>query len=385
MIAATLLSLSCLLAAGEPAEGSAVKIKTIERLRGISSDFKSYITSDMVLREWSTDKEVEKIKLDGSGVRPWLIVLNADQVAVLGQVIRGLDSLAPPVAAIYDRKTGDKLRTIGPEDSGWTLANLTPDGEFLVSVSGHDGTCKVTSLRDRKALPEIIGTNHGGIVHVGNHIAMFGQKAAPPPSARPQAGSPPKRQPPAVKQKRQPDPHVQSKPIPPPKGQSVIVYTLDSGRVKQTRSLEVDGTPYSDRIVLSDDGELLGLIGSKRDSVPIYDVSSGKLLATLDHPEVVLLANFHSSNKMIATFDKDRTIRIWKVGGSKPIVTIKDAPFTRDEPGSRLLFSSDGSELLLWYQDRGLSFSRLADRAHCWEIKLPKEKFQQVERPKDGK
>src|SRR5262249_32762622 len=97
----------------------------------------------------------------------------------------------------------------------------------------------------------------------------------------------------------------------------------------------------SDQVVLGSDKawQRLGKLEGNASAVRLWDVSTGKLLRTLDgHQQLISSLSFSSDSRMLASGSWDRTIRLWDVNAGQQLRKLKG------QAGS-LSFAPDGKVL----------------------------------------
>ncbi len=140
--------------------------------------------------------------------------------------------------------------------------------------------------------------------------------------------------------------------------------TLASGssdRIQEVRS-----------VAFSSDGRTLAS-GSQDRTVCLWEVSSGKLLKTLQgHTQEVRSVAFSSDGKTLASGYEDRTVRLWEVSSGKSLNTLQghtgwifSVAFSPD--GNTLASGSDDWSVRLWEVSSGKSLNTL--RGHIQEVR----------------
>ena len=135
--------------------------------------------------------------------------------------------------------------------------------------------------------------------------------------------------------------------------QSLSIYAINAlGNVTYSDEIELVNTRFKgpiytlggtggvDQLSFSPDGRLLASGGASDGTIKLWDVASGKTLATLKHEARSLV--FSPDGRLLASGGaSDGTIKLWDVASGKTLATLKHEG--GEDPGvSSLVFSSDG-------------------------------------------
>jgi WD40 repeat protein len=133
------------------------------------------------------------------------------------------------------------------------------------------------------------------------------------------------------------------------------------------RRLNVVGPPRPRRLAsspvgaatFSPDGRLVAAAGTGSDhTVHVWDVQSGAVVATLQHPEAVLTVAFSPDNRLLATGSTDGNARVWSVAAWLPLASFSHESGSRGDNVREVSFSPDSTRLLTVGSDR---FARIFD------------------------
>ncbi len=127
------------------------------------------------------------------------------------------------------------------------------------------------------------------------------------------------------------------------------VWEMPSGKLLAT--LQHGGSVYS--VAFSPDGTLLAT-GSLDKTAKVWEMPSGKLLATLQHGGSVYSVAFSPDGKLLATRSGDKTAKVWEMPSGVLIATLKHDNFV-----SSVAFSPDGTRLATGSDDK---------TAKVWEV-----------------
>jgi WD40 repeat protein len=159
-----------------------------------------------------------------------------------------------------------------------------------------------------------------------------------------------------------------------PSGQHIATASLDgtaglwaSDTGERIATLEHDPTGLQ-RATFSPDGSRLALTSAQeqlreRDSVTVWDIPEGRLVARLPHEQTVLASSFTPDSKLLATGGLSPIIQLWRTVDGTPAgklsghsVRVRSLRF--DATGDRLLSAADDGTVRIW-DIRTLGLSRI--------------------------
>ncbi|MBN2433816.1 MAG: caspase family protein, partial [Spirochaetes bacterium] len=135
---------------------------------------------------------------------------------------------------------------------------------------------------------------------------------------------------------------------------TVKLWDVSSGKL--IRTLEGHST-YVVTVSFSPDGKTLAS-GSYDKTVKLWDVSSGKLIRTLEgHTSIVSSVSFSSDGKTLASGSGDQTVKLWEVSSGKLIRPLEG----HSSDVYSVSFSSDGKTLASGSGDCSIKYWRVSD------------------------
>jgi WD40 repeat protein len=149
-------------------------------------------------------------------------------------------------------------------------------------------------------------------------------------------------------------------------GDPIRIWDVASGKVRATFG---DGTFRHSRLVISPDGSILATASTSEEQVVLWEVKTGKVLATLrGHAEGVWSMAFDAHGNSLAIGGGDGKIRIWDVGNRTLTTTLSG----HGNLVAALSFHSDGKGVLSASPDNSIRRWDLASgKAEVTVIKPP--------------
>jgi WD40 repeat protein len=161
---------------------------------------------------------------------------------------------------------------------------------------------------------------------------------------------------------------------------TVRLFDLASGQ----ESRRTTTSPTASRLAFHPDGHKLAVASTSQPRVQVYDLDSGRVLSTLEHPEGVQAVAWHPEGRLLATGCNDHRIYLWDMAGSgmagqgKPELRGTQAgPGTPPAPRvleghtwevHNLAFDAGGDWLVSFGWDMTLRLWDVATRRQLWQM-----------------
>ena len=131
-------------------------------------------------------------------------------------------------------------------------------------------------------------------------------------------------------------------------GDKGVVEILDAGTFKTLLTISTGETDGITVLAFSPDGQIMATGGFKQ-TVKLWDVSTGRLLRTLEHDDSIRGIVFSPDGKSLASTAKDDPLRIWEISSGKLLHSFEVSLYEDD----------DGNDALAYYSNKNaLAFSK---------------------------
>jgi WD40 repeat protein len=219
--------------------------------------------------------------------------------------------------ALVDAESGDVSKTLSTQPDYGSVTNLayTPDGKSVVAVGGVGMTSVLWIMDPAAGTHKLVKGPENNDNFYALAISADGKMVACGANRSPE----------------------------------IYVYELESG--KQLHKL-TNGTHLSKHLAFSPDGKLLATCGFE-EPVRVYDTTTGKVVAKLEHPFAFCVAFSPTDPKLLASSDRE-VFCLWNVetkknlaicGRKGPHKAVTDNQGVANGPEDGMCFSPDGKRL----------------------------------------